>query len=168
MRLSRRSTPGKRLDPIADPTPTTSGLWRSLTTVADVEFEGLRVELPVSRPASHDFRDVVSPRVGAEVGFEIGEVLRLDARAGFFYEPTPVVESDLFLDADRLGGGVGLGVSSLGSLWVLPRPISLDLHLLALGLLRRTYASAGAAAARPDLTISGFLISGGATLTLRF
>ena len=52
---------------------------------------------------------------------------------------------------------MGAGVSTVGAVWVFPKPISLDVHVLAVSMRRRVFRAVGAAAARPDLEISGYL-----------
>jgi hypothetical protein len=134
-----------------------------------VDLIGLPVDIPQGQPAAQRLRDIVVPRVGAEERLALGQA-RLALRVGAYVAPTPLTsDADaILLDADRFGAGLGLGLTLPDPLEVLVGPISLDAHLATETVRRRTFASRGSTDLRPDLQIAGYLLSGGAALTLRF
>lgn len=99
-----------------------------------------------------ELRDTISLRTGAEarlldrdVASKIG-FLRLAARAGFGWEPSPLVgqgRSSAFLDADRMLVSGGLGVEHGDPFALLEGPVAWDLfyqgHMLASGSLDRGF-----------------------------
>ena len=144
--------------------PPLTARWRT-----SVDFVGLPVEVPQGEPAAQTLRDVVVPRLGVEKRMALGE-LSLAIRAGAYVAPTPLRphSSTILLDADRVGGSLGAGLTIADPLHILSEPVSLDMHVACETIRPRTFASSGPTDLRPDLTIRGFLLSGGAALTLRF
>ena len=137
--------------------------------LSDVSFEGLEIELPESLPATQNFSDSWIPRMGVERTFALGS-LQLAVRGGAFFESTPVgsTDSSLFLDAHRVGGALGLGLTTGAPFGIFAEPLTLDAHITGLWLLPREFPSGGPLDTRPDLEISGYAVSGGVSLTLRF
>jgi hypothetical protein len=82
-------------------------------------------------PADH-FHDTWTPRLGAELRRRVGERVRLAARAGYAYAPTPIPEQvglTSFADPPRHLVSVGGGVEVAGLGRVLARPWSVDVAL---------------------------------------
>lgn len=82
-----------------------------------------------------DLRDTTGVRTGAELWLPKWDMksklryVRLFARGGFQYEPTPLVSqgpSSAFLDADRFGFGMGLGFETWDPFALVDGPVRLD------------------------------------------
>lgn len=98
-----------------------------------------------------DLRDTLGIRSGAEIWLPKWTLqsklryVRLFARGGFQYEPTPLVSqgpSSAFLDADRFGVGMGVGFETWDPFALVDGPVRLDAFaqhdVLASTLLPRT------------------------------
>ncbi len=136
--------------------------------VIKVQLAGVPVSLPETKPTPQDLRDVYIARVGAEKRVSLGSA-DFAWRAGAFFEPSPIGldAPSVFFDADRVGASVGAGVTT-PAVSVLALPLSVDAHVLGVQLLPRRFRAAGPTDLRPDLRITGYLLSTGVTLTLRF
>jgi len=125
---------------------------------------------PLDRPLQFAFNDIFVPRVG--VCFRATR--KLDVRAGFYYEPTPVTGQALGfypVGNDRAVPSVGLGYDLDVPWGLLAKPLTLDgfvqYHILMDNSFSRAVTS-NPVVRNMDLTTSGSVLNLGCSLTFRF
>jgi long-chain fatty acid transport protein len=94
--------------------------------LGDLEFD---VPLP-SKPLAPGFSDILVPRIGGEFVIVDDPGLRLAARAGYFFESSPAPAQQgitNYVDGDKHGFSLGLGLEVDWFAIVLPQPMALDL-----------------------------------------
>jgi len=125
---------------------------------------------PLDQGLAFKFNDILVPRVG--VSYRITR--SLEARGGFYYEPTPVTSqgTGFFpVGNDRYVPSVGLGYSFDAPWGILAKPISADAYFQYHILGDKTHARA--VSANPftrdtNLTTSGYVTNLGLSLTFHF
>jgi long-subunit fatty acid transport protein len=122
------------------------------------------------RPLEPSFDDILVPRIG--LLYRITR--KLEARAGFYYEPTPVTNQATGMypfGNDRFVPSIGVGYTFPAPWGILAKPLSVDAyfqyHILAEKEFTRD-VPLNPGAANPDLTSSGSVFSLGLELTFRF
>ena len=121
-------------------------------------------------PPEPAFDDILVPRIGL-----IYRITRkLEARAGFYYEPTPVtnqLSGAYLVGNDRFVPSVGIGYTFRAPWGILAKPLSVDAyfqyHILAEREFTRDVPS-NRGAQNPDLTSSGSVFNLGLELKFRF
>jgi long-chain fatty acid transport protein len=109
-----------------------------------LDLKGLNFTVPIpDKPRPPGFRDVVTPRVGVEVGVLDRPGFALLLRAGYAYSPTPTPPlpfASTLVDADKhcLSAGAGIEIAVLESIF--PQPIGFDLAGHAILLAPQHYA----------------------------
>lgn len=162
--------------------------WKKLTLSAEVDWLGwsgftgalpdlrVLVELGISPslvealfPKSR-FRDVWTPRLGAELHGDLHPRVGGALRLGYAYEPSPVpAQTGLtsFADGDRhmiaLGGGL-----ELRQLPILPKPVKLDFALQLHELVGQTTLKDPRVFPGQSFSSGGWMLYLGATLEARF
>ena len=139
---------------------------------ATVDIPGFDFPLPDSdAPSQPGFTDIFVPRIGIEgIPFKSTHA-ELVVRGGYFFEQTPAPDQPgdtNFVDMDKHGVSVGLGLSLFNLTEVLPKPLRLDATALLIYLPRRNYAKASAADPVGDYHASGMIYGGSMTVSLEF
>lgn len=117
------------------------------------------------------FRDTFVPRVGVEARFPLGGGHELAARAGYFYERSPIPEQTggtNFVDSDRHAFSFGTGIRLRDVAKEIPGDVHFDVHGMISFLPERQTAKASPANAIGDYYAGGQIWSAGAVLGLRF
>jgi long-chain fatty acid transport protein len=116
------------------------------------------------------FTDIVVPRIG--VMYRITR--KLEARAGFYYEPTPVPKESngvaYPIGNDRFVPSVGIGYTFPAPWGILAKPLTLDAYFQYHILMRgdSQYRPINAPTLDMDMTSSGSVYSLGLELTFKF
>jgi long-chain fatty acid transport protein len=131
-----------------------------------------RVHLPPTRayPAP-GFHDIFIPRLGVEWRALDAERLALDVRGGYSYEASPVPEQigeSSLVDGDKHTFSLGLGLTAARFTSILPRPISIDVHLAFTYVAERYDRKLDPRDPTGDLRSDGWIANLGATLRARF
>ena len=125
---------------------------------------------PLDQGLAYAFNDIVVPRLG--VAYRITR--NLEARAGFFYEPTPVTNQGAGfypIGNDRFVPSLGLGYVWTVPWGLLAEPISIDAYFQYHILAEETFDRAvpvTPVTQNPDLTSSGSVFNLGLDLTFHF
>jgi long-chain fatty acid transport protein len=123
-------------------------------------------------PPPPRFNDIVSLRVGVEAEVLTRKQLALALRCGYFFEPSPAPEQTTHLmnlaDNDKHGVSFGVGVELRKLTAVLPKPIHLDINVGYIHLPERKHRKWAPHDETGDFVSSGFLISAGAQIRLKF
>ncbi len=113
------------------------------TAIVDLALalEPLDVAIPTpARPSQPRFVDIWVPRVGLERSLYAGTHLRLNARVGYFFEPSPAPEQvgkTNYIDGDKHGVSLGIGSDIMETDLVIAGPLSVDLTFLWLVMASR-------------------------------
>jgi long-subunit fatty acid transport protein len=125
---------------------------------------------PLDQPLQPSFNNILVPRLGA-----IYRITRkLEARAGFYFEPTPVTNQGTGfypIGNDRFVPSIGVGYTFDAPWGILAKPVSVDGFFQYHMLLSEEYNRAvpdNPFTQNPDLTSSGSVFNLGAELTFRF
>lgn len=123
-------------------------------------------------PPPARFRDTWTPRLGAEfLAFQSPKAV-IAVRAGYAFEPSPAPEQTSrtmnLVDNHKhhLSAGVGFSLSKL--IDVMDRPLDVDLHFAYIHQQRRRHRKHDLVDPVGDYTATGYVISAGVTLKLRF
>jgi len=133
-------------------------------------------DLPLDVPApplpqEPGFHDILVTRLGGEVLVHDSRHFGLTLRAGYFWEPSPAPDQPArtnYVDSDKHGFSLGLGLrlSDLGA--ALPKPLHLDVAGLFVHLPRRHYRKDDPADPIGDYVASGHFIGFTTTMRLDF
>jgi long-subunit fatty acid transport protein len=121
-------------------------------------------------PFESPFDDIMVPRIG--VLYRITR--KLEARAGFYYEPTPVTnqETGMYpIGNDRFVPSVGIGYTFPAPWGILAKPLSVDAYFQYHILTEKEFTREeplNPDAENPDLASSGSVVNLGLELTFRF
>jgi len=121
-------------------------------------------------PLEPSFDDILVPRIG--VMYRVTR--RLEARAGFYFEPTAVKNQPTGLyptGNDRFVPSVGMGYTFPAPWGILAKPLSVDAYFQYHILVEREFTrdvTLNRDAENPDLTSSGSVFNLGLELTFRF
>jgi hypothetical protein len=125
---------------------------------------------PEDTGLEYDFNDIWIPRIGI-----VYRITRdLDARLGFYYEPTPVTNqpSGFFpVGNDRLVPSLGVGYTFHAPWGLLVQPVSVDAYFQYHFLDEKEFNRAiptNPYTRNPDLDSDGYVINLGLSLTFRF
>ncbi|MCS6914048.1 MAG: outer membrane protein transport protein [Myxococcota bacterium] len=116
------------------------------------------------------FSDILIPALGAEWQAAQGLLrghLDLDVRGGYRYEPSPVPEQEgdsSFGDADKHTFSLGAGATLRRLSEILPRPLSLDVHLALTALPERSFRKRDPRSPVGDFTAGGVVVQVGGHL----
>lgn len=152
-----------------------SSVSRSIANL-DVELpKGLPVTIPDSPKPTviipPNFQDRLVPRLGAEYVLPIEEDIELPLRAGYAYQKSPVppqVGATNFVDTDRHGFSLGLGLRLIRPLEELPGDLRLDGHLHYSLLPERIMLKESPADFIGDYRAGGGILALGATMSVGF
>ncbi|MEE2756880.1 MAG: outer membrane protein transport protein [Myxococcota bacterium] len=115
------------------------------TAIVDLGLvlEPLDVEIPTpARPIKPNFTDIWVPRVGIQRSIYSGTDLNMDARMGYFFEPSPAPEQigkTNYIDSDKHGFSFGVGADVIQTEGIIAGPLSVDLTFLWLVLASRSH-----------------------------
>ena len=142
------------------------------TIDVDVQLEPLQFEFPVpDDPTDPGFRNILIPRLGVEHRLHDGAHLALALRAGYVYEPSPAPDqpgATNYIDSDKHAVTFGLGIALRDLTEILPKPIELDLAVVAIRLDERTYEKRDPADPVGDYVARGHILGATATAGFRF
>ncbi len=122
-------------------------------------------------PVDAFFQDRVVPRFGVEVTALREPDVRLDVRAGYFYENSPIPEQRGYtnlVDSDRHAFNLGAGLELFALRPLLPGSLSIDLYLQYSFLPERAHRKVLTVDAVGDYVAGGHIFAGGATVEARF
>jgi len=125
---------------------------------------------PLDRGLDFEFNDILVPRIG--IVYRVTR--RLEARGGFYYEPTPVTSqgTGFFpIGNDRFVPCWGLGYTFDAPWGILAKPIVADAYFQYHILEKEAHLralSANPFTRDQNLTSSGYVINAGLSLTFRF
>jgi len=125
---------------------------------------------PLDQPLQYDFNDIFVPRVGVSYR----ATRKLELRAGFYYEPTPVTaQASGFYPVgnDRVVPSAGVGYDWEVPWGLLSKPLSIDGFIQYHVLLDHAFSRASVnnpVIRNMDLTTSGSVLNLGCSLTFRF
>ena len=123
-------------------------------------------------PPPARFRDTWSPRLGVEYLAYQSTRAVIAVRGGYAYEPSPAPEQTSrtmnLVDNHKhhLSAGVGFSLSKL--IAVMDRPLDVDFHIAYLHQQRRRHRKHDFVDPVGDYTATGFVMSAGVTLKMRF
>ena len=149
--------------------------FKNPTPSSSIELTGGLGDLfeiaPPEKLPDPKFEDVIVPALGIEGRALDMDQYQIDARFGYFYRQSPV--RDLkgysnFLDSDTHVLSAGIGARITDPLKILLRPYSFDAYFQAHILEPRSANKTLPNDPTGDYEISGYILVGGATLTLRF
>lgn len=142
--------------------------WRISGEVTWYSWRGYQG--PLGTPLAYAFNNTLVPRIG--VIYRITR--RLEARGGFYYEPTPVTNQGTGfypIGNDRFVPSVGIGYTFDAPWGILAKPMSVDgffqYHMLQSKDFNRAVPE-NPFVRNPDLTSSGSVFNFGAELKFRF
>lgn len=127
--------------------------------------------IPDQHPIPANFQDRVVPRIGVEVTPYRTSQLAVQARAGYFYENSPVPEQQGYtnlVDTDRHTFSLGAGLDLLDLRPFLPGFLSLDVHLAYSWLPERTMIKASPIDPVGDYVAWGHIVTGGLSVEAGF
>lgn len=127
--------------------------------------------IPDLNPEPANFQDRVVPRIGVEVTPYRSAHLAFQARAGYFYENSPVPAQTTFtnlVDTDRHTWSLGFGVDLLGLRPFLPGFLSIDAHIAYSWLPERAMVKDSPIDPVGDYVAWGHMVAGGLSLEAGF
>ena len=125
---------------------------------------------PLDEPLQPAFNDILVPRIGAIYRI----TRRLEARAGFYFEPTPVTNQATGfypIGNDRFVPSIGVGYTFDAPWGILAKPVTVDGFFQYHILMSEDYNRAvpdNPFTQNPDLTSSGQVVNLGLELTFKF
>ncbi len=149
----------------AFPTPTAE-------VTIGLELDPLDFDIPVpAEPEDPSFHDIFVPRAGVEFMALDGPRFGLALRGGYFYEPSPAPDQPggtNYVDSDKHGASMGLGLRFSELSEVFPKPLHLDLAGQAVFLGERAYSKTDPADPVGDYVAAGYTLGFSTQLGLRF
>jgi long-chain fatty acid transport protein len=137
-----------------------------------LDLQGLDFAVPPTDPvAPARFHDLVVPRVGVEGRVLDSPHVALDLRGGYFFEASPAPDQTggtNYADANKHGLSFGLGLAFRDFTDVFPKPLLLDLTLLYIRMVERTYLKDDPADLVGDYGIDGHVVGFSAMLGVEF
>lgn len=127
--------------------------------------------IPDQNPVAANFQDRVVPRIGVEVTPYRSEDIAVQARAGYFYENSPVPEQTGFtnlVDTDRHTWSLGAGIDLLDLRPLLPGYLSIDAHIAYSWLPERTMIKTSPIDPVGDYVARGHMVAGGLSVEAGF
>jgi long-subunit fatty acid transport protein len=138
----------------------------------DIDLGTLNFEIPPSdQPLDPGFRNIVIPRVAAEIHAIDQRQFGLTLRGGGYVEPTPAVgqpEELNYVDTVKLGVSTGVGLRFSEFSEVFPRPILFDIGAVYVRLPRRDYQKNDAADPVGDYYADGHFLGFATSLSFLF
>jgi long-chain fatty acid transport protein len=151
--------------------------WSSFPTPTayidtELDLAPLDFEVPTSKePLKPNFTDVFVPRLGLELTTIENDTLSVESRLGYFYEPSPAPdqpETTNYVDNNKHGFSLGLGLEFRALKPLFPRPVSLDLAAQAIWMQPRTYSKDDPADMVGSYRSSGWIFSLSSNVNFRF
>ena len=118
-----------------------------------------------------DFHDILITRVGGEFDVVDTTHFGLTARAGYFWEPSPVPDQTgrtNYIDNDKHGGSLGLGFRFSEFSDVFTAPLLFDVAGQYIGIPQRTYLKDNPADAVGDYQAAGSFLGFSTSLSILF
>lgn len=118
-----------------------------------------------------DFHDILITRIGGEFDVVDSRHFGLTARAGYFWEPSPVPDQPgrtNYIDNDKHGGSLGLGFRFSEFSDVFTAPLLFDVAGQYIGIPERTYLKANPADAVGDYQAAGSFLGFSTSLSILF
>ena len=141
-----------------------------ITLEAELGDSGLALPSP-PEPTTVSFRDIIIPRIGLELSLWREAQSTLLTRAGYFYEPSPMLEQTgptNYIDSAKHGCSLGVGWYTKALAPIIPDQLELDWAIQTIVLETRNHLKENPADPVGDIRSTGIILNSTLTATVRF